>query len=56
MEEGRVIYSWNDNHQCAHYWNDDTEHSPAEIESPQVVEDVGYDQNKNGDNDHFCQI
>ena len=56
MEEFGITYSRNYYHECAHYRHDYAEYSSAEIEFLKLVEQVSYDQDKNGNKDHFCQI
>ena len=56
MKEVWIIYARNQDHQCTHYWHKDAEHRSAEIVFLKFVEQVGYDQNKNGEQDHFCQV
>ena len=56
MEEFRIIYSRDYDHQRAHYRHNDAEYNSAEIESLKLIEHLRYDQEKNGNNDHFRQI
>jgi hypothetical protein len=56
MVELRIVYSWDYHHERAHYRHDDAKYNSAEIEPLELVEKMCYDQGKNGNKDHFCQI
>ena len=56
MKKRRIVDSRNHYHECAHYGHQNAKKNSAEIKFLQLIEQVYYKQDKNGGEDHFCQI